>query len=81
MLWLSNFHIHILRLQAVAFKVGNRIIIAPAVGAGVGMSFAVNDTVSIVVDYDYLYSFASSAQDRVDDFGIHSGNLGLRFSF
>ena len=62
-------------------EVGNRIIIAPAVRAGVGMSFAINDTVSIVADYDYLHSFASSAQDRVDDFGIHSGSLGLRFSF
>jgi opacity protein-like surface antigen len=62
-------------------EVGNRVIVAPAARAGVGFSYTINDTVSIVVDYDYLYTFASTAQAKVDDFDMHSGNLGLQFNF
>ena len=59
-------------------EVGNQVSILPAVRAGVGVSYAVSDKVSIVADYDYIHNFASG---KIDDFGIHSGNLGVRFGF
>jgi opacity protein-like surface antigen len=62
-------------------EVGNQVSILPAVRAGGGVSYAVSDKVSIVADYDYIHNFASVASGKVDDFGIHSANLGLRFGF
>ena len=62
-------------------EVGSQVSIAPAIRAGFGASYAINEKVSIVVDYDYLYNFASVASGKIDNFGIHSGNVGLRFGF
>lgn len=62
-------------------EVGNQVSILPAVRGGVGVSYAISDKVSIVADYDYIHNFASVASGKIDNFGIHSGNLGVRFGF
>ncbi len=62
-------------------EVGNRVVAAPAVRAGLGVALNLSDTVSLVMDYDYLYNFASEATGKIDDFDIQTGSVGLRIHF